>query len=70
MSSFKKNNFLYFGSAFMEHHDEKHTHLLSVVIDNYISKGEPIGSKYLHSLDKIDYAPSTLRKYLNLLEKS
>ncbi len=54
----------------MEHHDEKLTHLLSVVIDNYISKGEPIGSKYLHSLDKIDYAPSTLRKYLNLLEKS
>ena len=44
--------------------------LLNVVIDNYISKWEPIGSKYLHSLQETDYAPSTLRKYLNLLEKS
>lgn len=49
--------------------DKKLMSLLNVVIDNYITKGEPIGSKYLHSLDETDYAPSTLRKYLNLLEK-
>lgn len=54
----------------MDGSDDKLSDLLAVVIDNYISKGEPIGSKFLNSLDTIDYAPSTLRKYLNLLEKS
>ena len=43
--------------------------LLNVVIDTYINKGEPIGSKFLHSLEEMDYAPSTLRKYLNQLEQ-
>lgn len=43
--------------------------LLKVVVENYISKGEPVGSKFLHSLDDNEYAPSTLRKYLNTLEK-
>ncbi len=54
----------------MKNNDPKLINLLSVVIDNYISKWEPIWSKYLHSLEGIDYAPSTLRKYLNILEKA
>ncbi len=50
--------------------DEKNLHkLLSLVIDHYIGKWEPIWSKFLNSLDDIEYAPSTLRKYLNILEK-
>lgn len=46
--------------------------LLHVVIDNYISKGEPIGSKFLATREgvEMDYAPSTLRKYLQQLETS
>lgn len=43
--------------------------LLDTVIDCYLDKGEPVGSKLLHSLEALDYAPSTLRKYLNVLEK-
>lgn len=49
--------------------DDKLKELLGIVIEHYISKGEPIGSKFLHSLEDTEYAPSTLRKYLNLLEK-
>ena len=49
--------------------EEKLKELLQIVIENFIDKGEPIGSKFLHSLESTDYAPSTLRKYLNLLEK-
>jgi len=49
--------------------DTKLLELLDVVIDNYICKGNPVGSKFLHSLDTVQYAPSTLRKYLNVLEK-
>ena len=43
--------------------------LLDVVIDHYISKWDPIGSKFLHTLEWVEYAPSTLRKYLNQLEQ-
>lgn len=43
--------------------------LLSVVIDTYIDKWDPVGSKVLHSTEMTDYAPSTLRKWLNVLEK-
>ena len=43
--------------------------LLSIVVENYIDKGDPIGSKFLYSLDDMEYAPSTLRKYLNILEQ-
>jgi len=43
--------------------------LLKVVVENYITKGEPVGSKFLHTLEDNEYAPSTLRKYLNVLEK-
>jgi heat-inducible transcriptional repressor len=49
--------------------DEKLLALLNVVIDTYIDKGEPIGSKFLNTLEDVEYAPSTLRKYLNILEK-
>lgn len=49
--------------------DEKLVALLDVVIDTYINKWEPIGSKFLNSLEWIDDAPSTLRKHLNQLEK-
>ncbi len=46
--------------------------ILHVVIDHYITKGEPIGSKFLSTLEgtEMDYAPSTLRKYLHQLEES
>ena len=50
--------------------DDKLLALLNVVIDQYISSGDPIWSKFLNSLESIEYAPSTLRKYLNVLEKS
>lgn len=43
--------------------------LLSIVIDTYINKWDPVWSKFLHSLELTEYAPSTLRKYLNILEK-
>lgn len=49
--------------------EDKLLSLLGVVIDNYINKWDPIGSKFLHTLETLEYAPSTLRKYLNLLEK-
>ncbi len=50
--------------------DPKLLLLLDIVIEHYISKWDPIGSKFLHSLEDVEYAPSTLRKYLNVLEKS
>lgn len=50
-------------------YDEKLLALLDVVIDTYITKWEPIGSKFLHSQWDLEYAPSTLRKYLNVLEQ-
>lgn len=50
--------------------DPKLLNLLDIVIEHYIYKGDPIGSKFLHSLQDVQYAPSTLRKYLNMLEKS
>jgi transcriptional regulator of heat shock response len=49
--------------------EDKLKKLLSIVIENYIDKWDPIGSKFLHSLENTDYAPSTLRKYLNILEQ-
>lgn len=50
--------------------DSKLLALLDTVIDNYLDKGDPVWSKFLHSLEDVAYAPSTLRKYLNVLEKS
>ncbi|MFZ2151190.1 MAG: hypothetical protein WAZ12_02380 [Candidatus Absconditicoccaceae bacterium] len=55
---------------FLMSYDPKLLVLLDIVIDNYINKGEPVGSKFLHTLEDVAYAPSTLRKYLNILEKS
>ena len=49
--------------------DSKLLALLDTVIDCYLDKWEPVGSKFLNSLEAVDYAPSTLRKYLNALEK-
>ena len=43
--------------------------LLDTVIESYLTKGDPVWSKFLNSLEAVDYAPSTLRKYLNILEK-
>ena len=43
--------------------------LLDTVIETYLQKGEQVWSKFLNSLEAVDYAPSTLRKYLNILEK-
>lgn len=53
----------------MPQNNKKLPKLLAAVIDAYLDKGEPIGSKLLNSLAVVDYAPSTLRKYLNVLEK-
>ncbi len=50
--------------------DDKLLALLDLVIDQYISSWDPVWSKSLNSLDSVEYAPSTLRKYLNLLEKA
>lgn len=50
--------------------DDKMLALLDLVIDQYISSWDPVWSKALNSLESVEYAPSTLRKYLNLLEKS
>ncbi len=50
--------------------DDKMLALLDLVIDQYISSWDPVWSKSLNSLDSVEYAPSTLRKYLNLLEKA
>lgn len=49
--------------------EDKLKKLLGIVVEHYIDKGEPIGSKFLFKLKTTNYAPSTLRKYLNLLEK-
>jgi|AACY02.3.fsa_nt_gi Transcriptional regulator of heat shock gene len=49
--------------------DDRLLALLDTVIEHYIFRGDPIGSKFLHSLEDVEYAPSTLRKYLNLLER-
>ena len=49
--------------------EEKLEKLLEIIIDFYIERGEPIGSKFLYKQDVMDMAPSTLRKYMNLLEK-
>lgn len=49
--------------------DAKLLALLDIVIDHYIYKGDPVWSKFLHSLEDVSYAPSTLRKYLNTLEQ-
>lgn len=56
----------------MSKSNENLLQLLHVVIDHYITKGEPIGSKFLATMDQaeIDYAPSTLRKYLHQLEEA
>jgi len=50
--------------------DPKLLDLLDIVIDNYIFKWDPVWSKFLHSLNGVNYAPSTLRKHLNSLEKA
>lgn len=50
--------------------DDKLLALLDLVIDQYISSWDPVWSKSLNSMGSTEYAPSTLRKYLNLLEKA
>lgn len=49
---------------------EKDLILLALVIDCFVEKGTPVGSKFLYSSWELDLAPSTIRKYLNFLEKS
>jgi CubicO group peptidase (beta-lactamase class C family) len=44
--------------------DQAYTGLMKQTLIN------PVGSKYLHTLEEVKYAPSTLRKYLNLLEEN
>lgn len=43
--------------------------LLELVIEYFIKYGSPIWSKFLFNLEKVNIAPSTIRKYLNALEK-
>jgi len=49
--------------------DKKEEQLLELVIEHYVKYGTPIGSKFLDKKDYIQMAPSTIRKYLNFLEK-
>ena len=48
---------------------DKQLELLELVIDYFVKKWSPIWSKFLYSSGDIDLAPSTIRKYLNILEK-
>jgi len=48
--------------------DTKILGLLELVVESYIQRGEPIGSKFLNTLNYQGWAPSTLRKYLKALE--
>ncbi len=48
--------------------DAKILGLLELVVESYIQRGEPIGSKFLNTLNYQSWAPSTLRKYLKVLE--
>ncbi len=50
--------------------DEKLEKLLDIIIDLYLERGEPIGSKILYKLQILNMAPSTLRKYMHILEKN
>ena len=43
--------------------------LLELVIEYFIKEGSPVGSKFLFDVEWINMAPSTIRKYLNILEK-
>jgi len=43
--------------------------LLELVIEYFIKYWSPVWSKFLFNLENIDIAPSTIRKYLNSLEK-
>ncbi len=43
--------------------------LLELVIEYFIKHWSPVWSKFLFNLENIDIAPSTIRKYLNVLEK-
>ena len=43
--------------------------LLELVIEYFIKEGSPVGSKFLFDVEDIKMAPSTIRKYLNILEK-
>jgi len=43
--------------------------LLELVIEYFIKYWSPVWSKFLFNLENIDIAPSTIRKYLNALEK-
>ncbi len=49
--------------------NEKEKQLLEIVIDEYVKKWLPIGSKFIDSDKNTNMAPSTIRKYLNSLEK-
>ena len=49
------------------HNNEKK--LLESVIEHYIKTWEPVGSKTLEWILDFKLAPSTIRKYLNILEK-
>ena len=40
-----------------------------MVIEYFIKYWAPIGSKFLFESEEVDMAPSTIRKYLNILEK-
>jgi len=43
--------------------------LLELVIEYFVKEGSPVGSKFLFESEEIKMAPSTIRKYLNILEK-
>ena len=48
---------------------DKEKQLLELVIEYYVKYWTPIWSKFLDKIENIQMAPSTIRKYLNFLEK-
>lgn len=49
--------------------DERKRRILSAVIKAYIETGEPVGSKFLISREKLDLSSATVRNEMNELEK-
>ena len=43
--------------------------ILKLIIDDYIQKAEPVGSRFLSNLDELDVSPATIRNDMVVLEQ-
>lgn len=50
--------------------DDRQAKLLKLVVENHIATAEPVGSKFLVSINKVDWSEATVRNDLRALEKS